>query len=94
MLTPKDPNDDKNIIMEIRAGAGGDEASLFASELYRMYLRYCEIHFKLKLLVNHQMMLVAIKKLYFQLRAIALNAKLKFESGVHRVQRVPSTESQ
>ncbi len=59
--------------MEIRAGAGGDEASLFASELYRMYLRYCEIHnFKTELLVNHQMMLVAIKKLYFQLRAIAL----------------------
>ena len=77
LLTPKDPNDEKNIIMEIRAGAGGDEASLFAAELYRMYLRWCEAHgYRTELLSD------------------APYAKLKFEGGVHRVQRVPVTESQ
>lgn len=95
MLTPKDPNDDKNIIMEIRAGAGGDEASLFASELYRMYLRYCEIHnFKTKIISESPNDAGGYKEVIFSIKGDSPYAKLKFESGVHRVQRVPSTESQ
>lgn len=95
MLTPKDPNDDKNIIMEIRAGAGGDEASLFASELYRMYLRYCEIHnFKTEIISESPNDAGGYKEVIFSIKGDSPYAKLKFESGVHRVQRVPSTESQ
>lgn len=95
MLTPKDPNDDKNIIMEIRAGAGGDEASLFASELYRMYLRYCEIHnFKTEIISESPNDAGGYKEIIFSIKGDSPYAKLKFESGVHRVQRVPSTESQ
>ena len=95
MLTPKDPNDDKNIIMEIRAGAGGDEASLFASELYRMYLRYCEIHnFKTEIISESPNDAGGYKEVRFSIKGDSPYAKLKFESGVHRVQRVPSTESQ
>lgn len=95
MLTPKDPNDDKNIIMEIRAGAGGDEASLFASELYRMYLRYCEIHnFKTEIISESPNDAGGYKEVIFSIKGDIPYAKLKFESGVHRVQRVPSTESQ
>lgn len=95
MLTPKDPNDDKNIIMEIRAGAGGDEASLFASELYRMYLRYCEIHnFKTEIISESPNDAGGYKEVIFSIKGNSPYAKLKFESGVHRVQRVPSTESQ
>ena len=95
MLTPKDPNDYKNIIMEIRAGAGGDEASLFASELYRMYLRYCEIHnFKTEIISESPNDAGGYKEVIFSIKGDSPYAKLKFESGVHRVQRVPSTESQ
>lgn len=95
MLTPKDPNDDKNIIMEIRAGAGGDESSLFASELYRMYLRYCEIHnFKTEIISESPNDAGGYKEVIFSIKGDSPYAKLKFESGVHRVQRVPSTESQ
>ncbi len=95
MLTPKDPNDEKNVIMEIRAGAGGDEASLFAAELYRMYLRYCETHgFKTEQLSESANDAGGIKEVVFKISGDSPYATLKFESGVHRVQRVPATESQ
>jgi len=95
MLTPKDPNDDKNIIMEIRAGAGGDEASLFAAELYRMYLRYCETHgLRTELLSESANDTGGYKEVIFSIKGDSPYAILKFESGVHRVQRVPATESQ
>lgn len=95
MLTPKDPNDEKNIIMEIRAGAGGDEASLFGAELYRMYLRWCESHgFKTELLGESPNDTGGYKEVIFAIKGDAPYAQLKFESGVHRVQRVPATESQ
>lgn len=95
MLAPKDPNDEKNLIMEIRAGAGGDEASLFAAELYRMYLRYCETHgFKTELISESPNDAGGYKEVIFSIKGDAPYAKLKFESGVHRVQRIPSTESQ
>lgn len=95
MLTPKDPNDEKNVIMEIRAGAGGDEASLFASELYRMYLRYCENHgLKTEQLSESANDAGGVKEVAFKISGDSPYASLKFESGVHRVQRVPSTESQ
>ena len=95
MLAPKDPNDDKNVIVEIRAGAGGDEASLFAAELYRMYLRYCELHnLKTELLSESANDTGGYKEVVFQVKGDSPYSQLKFESGVHRVQRVPSTESQ
>lgn len=95
MLAPKDPNDEKNVIMEIRAGAGGDEASLFAAELYRMYLRYCETHsLKTELLSESANDTGGYKEVIFKISGDAPYAKLKFEGGVHRVQRVPATESQ
>lgn len=95
MLTPKDPNDEKNIIMEIRAGAGGDEASLFAAELYRMYLRWCEAHgYKTELISESANDAGGYKEVIFMIKGDAPYAKLKFEGGVHRVQRVPVTESQ
>ncbi len=95
MLAPKDPNDDKNVIVEIRAGAGGDEASLFAAELYRMYLRYCETHsLKTELISESANDTGGYKEVIFSVKGDAPYAKLKFESGVHRVQRVPATESQ
>lgn len=95
MLAPKDPNDDKNVIVEIRAGAGGDEASLFAAELYRMYLRYCEAHdLKTELLSESANDTGGYKEVVFQVKGDAPYSQLKFESGVHRVQRVPATESQ
>jgi peptide chain release factor 1 len=95
MLAPKDPNDDKNVIVEIRAGAGGDEASLFAAELYRMYLRYCEIHnLKTELISESANDTGGYKEVVFGVRGESVYSKLKFESGVHRVQRVPATESQ
>jgi peptide chain release factor 1 len=95
MLAPKDPNDGKNIIVEIRAGAGGDEASLFAAELYRMYLRYCEIaNLKTELINISANDSGGYKEVIFGVRGDAPYSKLKFESGVHRVQRVPETESQ
>ncbi|MGO3701614.1 MAG: peptide chain release factor 1 [Candidatus Saccharimonadales bacterium] len=95
MLAPKDPNDDKNLIMEIRAGAGGDEASLFAAELYRMYLRYCETHgFKTELISESANDAGGYKEVVFSIKGDSPYAILKFESGVHRVQRIPATESQ
>lgn len=94
LLAPKDPNDEKNIIVEIRAGAGGDEASLFAAELYRMYLRYCEIHGLRTELINESANDTGgYKEVIFGIKGDAPYSKLKFESGVHRVQRVPVTES-
>ena len=95
LLTPKDPNDEKNIIIEIRAGAGGDEASLFAAELYRMYLRWCETNsYKTELISESANDSGGYKEVIFMVKGDAPYAKLKFEGGVHRVQRVPVTESQ
>lgn len=95
LLTPKDPNDEKNIIMEIRAGAGGDEASLFATELYRMYLRWCESNgYKVELISESANDSGGYKEVIFMIKGDAPYSKLKFEGGVHRVQRVPVTESQ
>jgi len=95
LLTPKDPNDEKNTIMEIRAGAGGDEASLFAAELYRMYLRWCESNgYKVELISESANDSGGYKEVIFMIKGDAPYSKLKFEGGVHRVQRVPVTESQ
>ena len=95
MLSPKDPNDEKNIIVEIRAGAGGDESSLFGAELYRMYLRWCEANgYKTELMSESASDSGGYKEVIFMIRGDAPYAKLKFEGGVHRVQRVPVTESQ
>lgn len=95
LLTPKDPNDEKDIIIEIRAGAGGDEASLFAAELYRMYIRWGEIHgYKTELVSESPSDVGGFKEIIFAMRGDDMFRKLKFEAGVHRVQRVPSTESQ
>lgn len=95
MLAPKDPNDEKNVIIEIRAGAGGDEASLFAAELYRMYLRYCEAHsLRTELMSESANDTGGYKEVVFKVSGDAPYSQLKFESGVHRVQRVPATESQ
>ena len=95
LLTPKDPNDEKNIIMEIRAGAGGDEASLFAAELYRMYLRWCESNgYKVELISESANDSGGYKEVIFMIKGDAPYSKLKCEGGVHRVQRVPVTESQ
>lgn len=95
MLTPRDPNDDKNVIIEIRAGAGGDEASLFAAELLRMYLRWCETHdYKTEMISESANDTGGYKEVVFGIKGDAPYSQLKFESGVHRVQRVPVTESQ
>lgn len=95
LLTPKDPNDEKNVIMEIRAGAGGDEAAIFAGDLYRMYLRYCESHsFKTELMSENRSESGGYKEVIFEINGDSPYAIFKFESGVHRVQRVPATESQ
>lgn len=95
LLAPKDPNDEKNAIIEIRAGAGGDEASLFAAELMRMYLRYCEIHhLKTELMSESSNDTGGYKEVIFKISGDNAYGTMKFESGVHRVQRVPATESQ
>jgi peptide chain release factor 1 len=95
LLLPKDPNDDKNVIMEIRAGAGGDEAGIFASDLYRMYTRYAEAQrWKTDLLNAHSTGVGGFKEVIFEIAGKGAYSRLKFESGVHRVQRVPVTESQ
>ena len=95
MLLPTDPNDDKNAIMEIRAGAGGDEASLFAAELLRMYLRYAENHgLKTEIISQSANDAGGLKEVVMEIRGDHPYGQLKFESGVHRVQRVPTTESQ
>lgn len=93
-LLPKDPNDDKNVILEIRQGAGGDEASLFAAELFRMYQRYAERHgWKTEVLSLHPTEKGGIKEVIALIKGQGAYSKLKHESGVHRVQRVPETES-
>jgi peptide chain release factor 1 len=95
LLLPRDPNDDKNIIIEIRAGAGGDEASLFAGELYRMYSRYAERRrWKTELIDINQTEAGGVKEVIFQINAEGAYSRLKYEGGVHRVQRVPETEAQ
>jgi peptide chain release factor 1 len=95
MLTPKDPNDEKDVIIEIRAAAGGDEASLFAAELYRMYIRWCETHdYKAELISDSPNEVGGFKEVIFAVRGVEAYRNLKFEAGVHRVQRVPATESQ
>lgn len=95
ILTPKDPNDEKNAIIEIRAAAGGDEASLFAGELYRMYVRWTEIHnYKTELLGESPSEAGGFKEIIFAVQGVDAYRNLKFEAGVHRVQRVPVTESQ
>jgi peptide chain release factor 1 len=94
-LTPKDPNDDRDVIVEIRAAAGGDEASLFAGDLYRMYARWCERRgFKLELVSESPSEAGGFKEIIFAIRGDEAYKNLKFEAGVHRVQRVPTTESQ
>jgi peptide chain release factor 1 len=95
LLLPRDPNDEKNVIVEIRAGAGGDEAGLFAADLYRMYTRYAETQrWKTEILSFHDTGVRGYKEVIFEVRGKGAFSRLKFESGVHRVQRVPSTEAQ
>ena len=94
LLIPKDPNDDKNIICEIRAGAGGEEAALFAGTLFRMYTMYAERkHWKMEVLNENETGLGGYKEITFMVTGKGVYSRLKFESGVHRVQRVPDTES-
>ena len=94
LLIPKDPDDDKNIICEIRAGTGGEEAALFAGELFRMYSMYAERkHWKLEVLNENETELGGYKEITFMISGKGVYSRLKFESGVHRVQRVPDTES-
>jgi peptide chain release factor 1 len=95
VLTPQDPNNDRDVIMEIRAAAGGDESSLFAGELYRMYARWAEKHgYKLELISESPSEAGGFKEIIFAVRGDEAYKNLKFEAGVHRVQRVPVTESQ
>lgn len=94
LLLPKDPNDDKNVIVEIRAGAGGDEAALFAAEIYRMYVHYAESHhWKVETVNADEIGIGGMKEVSFMITGQGAYSKLKYESGVHRVQRVPATES-
>jgi peptide chain release factor 1 len=94
-LTPQDPNNDRDVIIEIRAAAGGDESALFAGELYRMYIRWCETHnYKTELLSESPSESGGFKEIIFAVRGEEAYKNLKFEAGVHRVQRVPVTESQ
>ena len=93
-LVPKDPNDEKNVIMEIRAGTGGDEAGLFASNLYRMYSRLAQrLSWKLDVIASNTTGIGGLKEITFQINGDYAYSKLKHESGVHRVQRIPTTES-
>ena len=95
LLLPKDPNDDKNVIIEIRGGAGGEEASLFANSLYRMYSMYAESRrWKIEILNANETELGGFKEISFSVEGEGAYSRLKYESGVHRVQRVPETESQ
>ena len=94
LLLPKDPNDDKNVIVEIRAGAGGDEAALFAAEIYRMYIHYIETkRWKVELIECEEIGIGGMKNVTFMVTGKGAYSVLKYESGVHRVQRVPETES-
>jgi peptide chain release factor 1 len=95
MLVPKDPRDERSVIMEIRAGTGGDEAGLFAADLFRMYQRYAERqNWNPEILSLHETGLGGLKEVSFMIKGKGVYSRLKFESGVHRVQRVPETESQ
>lgn len=94
LLLPKDPNDNKNVIVEIRAGAGGDEAALFAADIYRMYVKYAESkRWKTEMLSLNENGIGGFKEVVFMLNGQGAYSRLKYESGVHRVQRVPETES-
>lgn len=94
LLLPKDPNDDKNVIVEIRGAAGGDEAALFAADLFRMYTRFAERHgFKVEILEANPTDIGGYKEIIFSVNGRGAYSKLKFESGAHRVQRIPATES-
>ncbi len=94
LLLPKDPNDNKNVIVEIRAGAGGDEAALFASDVYRMYNKYSEIRrYRTEFISCNETGIGGYKEITFQINGEGAYSRLKYESGVHRVQRVPETES-
>ena len=94
LLLPKDPNDSKNVIVEIRAGAGGDEAALFAAEIYRMYVKYVESRrWKTELMSLNENGIGGFKEVTFMINGAGAYSRLKYESGVHRVQRVPETES-
>ena len=94
LLLPKDPNDSKNVIVEIRAGAGGDEAALFAAEIYRMYVKYAESRrWKTELMSLNENGIGGFKEVTFMINGAGAYSRLKYESGVHRVQRVPETES-
>ena len=94
-LLPKDPRDDRNVIMEVRAGTGGEEAALFAADLYRMYVRYAERHnWKTDILSVSDSERGGFKEVIFEIRGDKAYSRLKYESGVHRVQRVPETEAQ
>ena len=95
LLIPKDPNDDKSVIVEIRAGTGGDEAALFAGELFRMYSRYAETQgWRVEILESSPSSLGGLKEIVAAIQGNKVYSKLKYESGVHRVQRVPATETQ
>lgn len=95
LLLPKDPNDDKDIMVEIRAGAGGDEAAIFVGDLYRMYTKFCDrVGFKYHIIDFHDAEHGGYKEIIFEINGNEVYSRLKYESGVHRVQRVPATESQ
>ena len=95
LLIPKDPRDDRDVIVEIRAGAGGDEAAIFAGDLFRMYTRYAEDQkWKNEIMSENMIGVGGYKEVIFEIRGKGVYSKLKYESGVHRVQRVPATESQ
>ena len=94
LLLPKDPNDEKNVIVEIRAGAGGDEAALFAAEIYRMYVHFAESrHWKTEIVECDEIGIGGMKSVTFMINGQGAYSMMKYESGVHRVQRVPETES-
>jgi peptide chain release factor 1 len=95
LLLPRNPNDDRNVIVEVRAGTGGDEAGLFAADLLRMYSRWAETHgYKVELLSQNETGIGGFREVIFQVRGRGVYSRLKYESGVHRVQRVPATEAQ
>ncbi len=94
LLLPKDPNDEKNVIVEIRAGAGGDEAALFAADIFRMYAKYAEMrHWKVETMNSNENGIGGFKEIVFMINGQGAYSRLKYESGVHRVQRIPVTES-
>ncbi len=95
LIIPKDPRDERNVIVEIRAGTGGDEAALFAADLFRMYTHYAEKqNWKFEVLSQNEIGIGGFKEIIFQIKGKSAYSKLKYESGVHRVQRIPTTESQ